>query len=307
MPFRQTDEDVSFLVGVAEHRVLTRGQTARLLGRNLAALGRRLPALEAAGLVRTVVRGFRARRGRPEGLVSLAEKGVELLKEKGCLKPEVPARRVLSVEPQETEHQLLTNEFRVQLEEMVRRAPVLSVQFLSANSPFLARSAGDDPVVRERFRASGTADEWVEFTPDGVFRLTHSELRKTLLFFLEVDRGTEPVTTSKGTREAICRKIANYQAYCTAGRYKRYEGMWNCTLKQFRLLLLTQTATGLAALCRLVQQMDGTGFVWLTDEQRLKSAGVWGAIWARGRGFRGQPQSILGSQAPILLPSLGPP
>lgn len=69
-------------------------------------------------------------------------------------------------------------------------------------------------------------------------------------------------------------KIINYQQYFQSSGYKRYQDLWDCELNGFRHLFLANTSARLTALCRLLQQMRPSDFVWLTDRDRMFAEGV---------------------------------
>jgi hypothetical protein len=58
------------------------------------------------------------------------------------------------------------------------------------------------------------------------------------------------------------------------------------------------------ALCRLVQEMPPSDFIWLTDQQRMFTHGLSAKIWARSGKQDSNRESILGNEmacrAPIL-------
>jgi hypothetical protein len=292
-------QDVDLLSAVAEHRVLTISQLGVLCGRNVPALHRRLKSLECLGLVHLDARGLREARGRPERLVSLSDRGVGELKEHGSLPPDTPVDQVIVKRGTSPDHQLMTNEFRAQLSQLTKIVPACTGRFLSPTSPLIERDRDGHPIIHERFQPEPNSQDGVEFTPDGVLCLTHSELGRTLLFFLEVDMATEPLTSRERGRPAVGQKILNYQAYLSARLYKRYEGIWKCNLGVPRLLFLANDPSRMDAICRLVFDMPPSGFVWVTDQASLMLNGVWGLIWAPGGQLRVPRQSILGSVMPI--------
>lgn len=134
----------------------------------------------------------------------------------------------------------------------------------------------------------------VGFTPDGVLSITDGKQEKTLLFLLEVDMGTEPLTTATGTNGDVRQKILKCQAHFRQQRYNRYERTWDCELNGFRLLILTTTETRMTALCRLIREMPPTDFVWITDGDTMLQNGLAANIWTRGGHQDGPKESILG-------------
>lgn len=149
----------------------------------------------------------------------------------------------------------------------------------------------------------GRGGEPCEFTPDGVFCLGHAGLSKTLLFFLEVDMGTETLASPLRLAQDVRQKVVNYQAYFKFRRYRRYEQVWGCALRGFRVLFLVDSSTRMAGICRLVQDMPPSDFIWVADRAGLLSGGVGAPIWARGGQSGTPPESILGRQMPDSLPA----
>ena len=305
MAFKFSETDQEILVSIAEHRVLTMQHLTMLHGRNASALRRRLKMLQAQSLIEIVSRPFGRNRGRPESLVSLHDSGVELLKARSAIPKDLPADCVTVRQTASLDHELLINDFRVQLCQLRGILPVLAVRFYSATSPLTPRDEEGRPIVRERVDGSDGTCDLIEFVPDGAFAFTHQERAKTLLFFLEADRGTEPLGSSRVRNLGVRGKIANYQKYFASEGYKRYEQVLNCKLRGFRLLVLTEESTGVAKLSALVREMSPSDFVWLTDRDKLLFCGVWAPIWVRGGRVHEPPESILGTAMPRPCPTPG--
>lgn len=303
MAFRLNQQDIELLTSIAEYRVLCVRQIVVIHQRNPQSLRRRLRHLNNQGLVQIASRGFGKSRGRPEQLVSMSEAGADLLQGKKLIDPNIPTSHVTADRLRCLDHLLLINDFRAQLTQMHRIDPALSVRFLSSTSPSVHRSPDDRPLVHEKLQADDMLGQRIEFTPDGVFAITHTGLTKTLLFFVEVDMGTETLASPQRSKLDVRQKIINYRAYFRLKQYKRYEQIWDCPLNGFRLLFITHSPGRLTSLCRLVRDMPPSDFIWLTDRQSLLSKGAWGAIWNQGGRHDIPPQSILGSKTPKSFPT----
>jgi len=298
MAARLTRTDRKLLVSIAEYRVLTVKQIARLLSRNTRVVQRRLADLEDAGLILAASRSYGRRRGRPEKMISLSEQGVGMLRSDHKIGPDVSDERVMTQETRCLDHQLLVNSFRIELARVDTKVPGLSVPFLSPTSPFVTLRSDGRPSISDWVSASGLTDKRLWFTPDGVFSIVDDPRSRTVLFFLEVDMGTETLASPKRSRRDLRQKILNYREYFRSERYKRYERTWSCTMRGFRLLFVTHTADRLAAVCRLVRDMQPSDFIWLTDQNRLSQNGLCSQIWARGGRLNAALESILGSRTP---------
>ncbi len=296
MAFTLNKNDERLLRDLAEFRVLTVSQVAALTRRARRSARRRLSGLADEKLVTISERTFGTGPGRPEGLVSLSTRGIATLRKDGALSC-ANDDHVLGDGFRPLEHQLLVNWFRIHLIEVERAASHLRVRFLSPTSPFLERAPDGEPLVMDHVDLNPPSQARAAFTPDGVFSITASDQGRTVLFFLEADRGTESLTSSRAGAGDIRKKLETYQAYFRTGGYKRYEEHWGCHLAGFRLLIFTNGAARLGALCRLVQESPPFDFVWLTDKGQLFEFGAGAEIWTRG-GNRDKPRrSILGSRA----------
>lgn len=305
MPIRLNSQDLNLLASIAEYRILTVHQLSVLHQRNQQSLRRRLHSLEKQGLVQCDTGGFGRSRGRPKRLVFLLEGGVNLLQEKKILDRDTPPDAATAKGIHCLDHHLLVNAFRVQLIQMQRIIPVLKVKFLSPTSPFLKKLQNDQPLVFEKIPPDEHLDSWVEFIPDGVFAIKDTESNKVLLFFLEVDMGTETIASPRRIRQDVRQKIVNYQTLLRRRRYKRYEKIWGCRFRGFRLLFLAFSPDRMGAISRLAQSMPPSGFIWVTDRGSLESRGVGDDIWAVGGQLEQPMESILGSRKSEQSPKTG--
>jgi hypothetical protein len=303
MALKPNKNDRKLFLSLAECRVLTLSQVAAIQRKSKQVTRRRLRALEQAGLILSRTQGFGRFRGRPEKLFSLAEKGTHFLDLKGPHFKNV-IQRLDEENIRSLDHQLLVNWFQIHLQHMEHKFIPLSIQFLSPTSPLLKRDHNNRPFIFERLPADNKSGGPKGFTPDGVFSISHNERNKNLLFFLEVDQGTESIASVKRNKGDIRQKIINYQRYFRSGRYKRYENTWGCSFNGFRLLFLTNTSNRLTALCRLVRDMPPSDFIWITDQERMFAQGLSDAIWFRGGRPDTSPESILGTAMACLAPIL---
>ncbi|MEN6425866.1 MAG: replication-relaxation family protein [Phycisphaerales bacterium] len=295
MSFRLRETDCRTLAFLAEYRTLTPAQITALHQKGKQAVWRRLRILEKEGLIGSVRYELGRRRGRPERLLGLMEHGVSILKERGLIRKDVPYEKVAAAGVPCVDHQLSLNWFRIHLTQVERVLPRLSVRVLAHNSPFLPESPDGGLCITDHSPVPGSGTQGVKFTPDAVFVTCDSVVPKACLFFLEVDCGTETIASPKRDLTDIRQKVINYQWYFQSQRYKRYEDVFQCRLRGFRLLFLTNSLGRLTALCRLTQEIPPSNFVWLTECSRLFPEGVSAEIWAKGGDLQGRGQSILGS------------
>ena len=293
MAFRLKASDYKILEAAAEHRIMTVAQMSVFFNQKKQALWRRLRDLEQEGFLVVRQQEFGRGRGRPQKLVSLGSRGVDILKENQMLGADVSADVVMADNFHCVDHQLMLNWLRLHLNHITVVLPRLSIRFLSHSSPFLPKALSGHPLTTDFAPVDGNQDEVVKFIPDGVFSITDSVEGQTLLYFLEVDCGTETIASLKRKPTDIRQKILNYGAYFDSQRYKRYEKLWNCELEGFRLLFVANTLERLACLCKLIREMPPSDYIWLTEQRRIFPDGISAKIWARGGNIGTAPESIL--------------
>lgn len=282
----QRKTDIPLLMALAEHRVLTARQLGAIVGRNVRSVGRRLRELVESGLLQRRPLQQPRRAGRPEQVYGLVEPAIVYLKEHIDIAAPDPGRLLPS--PAKVPHQVLVNEFRVCMMQATRQLPKLQSRFLSPDSLLAPPGEDGKPFIHDlvavsKAKASG-------LIPDGVFALTHTDRDKPLLFFLEVDRNTEDLTT-------IRTKLVRYQAYFRSEGYRRYEGHWQLRFNGFRVLLVCQSGNCLLRLCDTVAAMPPSDFVWVSAMTDIESIGWAGPCWARGGNLDAARQSILGGRS----------
>jgi len=258
---------------LAKYRWLTVPQLAALEHFKVRASRKWLAALVERKLASHVeLPALRGVPGRPESAFCLTTAGTKLLGARG----ESPTDGSLETPGKGSHgiaHHVLLNWLRIHLADMPERVPGMSVPAETWGRQLLPG---------------------VSFIPDGAFVLAHAARPQRLLFFLEVDRGTESLGGSPSGKGSLREKVTNYQRFFRERTYKGYEELWHSQFTGFRLLILAETPERLGALCRLVQALPPSNFIWLTDRSRLLAHGLAGVIWTRG-GREGQPgESLLG-------------
>ncbi len=288
-----TNSDVKLLSWIAEYKFLTAKQLGALGQRSLQVIRKRLRFLKSENLIIMQERAFGEGPGHPENIVILTEKGLKLLKDKDILSNHARYVTNATKDPIFVNHDLLVNWFFIHLLQIERENQCLFTKNLTISSHNLNQGNAENPLIMERFSNDNTSENH-SMIPDGVFIITDKETEKTLLFFLEVDMGTETLVNTKLTPNDVRQKIINYQALFSTGQYKRYEKIFKAKLNGFRLLFLSNSPARLRALCKLAREMPPTDFVWLSVQDQMFSNGLSAEIWVRGGKDNVTLQSILG-------------
>ncbi len=294
MRFRLKSSDLELLKVLADYRLMTTTQLTMLLFKGKKGARRRLAQLAAEELVNTQPISPGRSRGRAEHLYFLTEKGGQCLLAHWILPSPGSINLVNPEKIHALDHELLVGWFRIHLLHVARLLPRLAVDFFTPNSPFAPMSKDGRALSRFQIASEETDAGDQTLIPDGVFRITNADQEKSVLFFLEVDRGTEPLASPDRQIKEIRRKILGYQTVFRSEAYKVFEQFWGCQFNGFRLLFLAHSLERMSALCRLVQAMPPSDFIWVADQGRMFAEGLGAAIWARGGHGQDRPsESIL--------------
>jgi hypothetical protein len=278
-----TKQDIELLKHISGFKILTVKQLEAISRRSQQAIRRRLRVLLQEGFVEKKMRGFGRAKGRPEEITFLTERGAELLHSNGTVKKQYSALSENALWTLPLDHDLLLNWFHLYLIQIEQENPQLTVTGFSTNTT---------PSTQSILNST--------FIPDGIFAITDKESSKTILFFLEVDMGSETVASTDRNQNDFRQKVLNYQELFRSDKYKKCEKIFHSSFNGFRLLVMTNMHEVLKKLCRLVQEMSPSDFIWLTDQSQMFKEGLNKKIWHRG-GKTSKPQeSILGTK---LIPS----
>jgi len=289
--YNLTSNDRHLLLQVAEHRILLIDQIAMLNNIGRRAVQKKVNTLYKNGILNFSPRNFRISRGRPENIISISEKGVKLLQNENLIHSKISIERLAPDKSYHIEHELLLNWFRVYLNYISEKIPDLIINFISSTTPFVLLKSNGLPLISESFKQ---VNRYIDFIPDGVFSVISKEQNKSLLFFFEVDMGTESLHSSSLNSNNIATKIINYRAYFLSQKYKRYETKWNTKFNGFRLLFLTNSTFRRSTLSRFISSERTNDFIWITDQDQMSQLGIGGNIWTRGGDISSSPESILG-------------
>ena len=290
----KTNKELNLLRVLAEFRLATVSLLAAWLEVSEQMIRRRCRQLADRGWVKALPRNPGRGRGRPEWIYSLTSAGVGSLTTAKLLPANLPADQVTGETLERiAEHQIVLNQLAVITATIEELGEQFAVRFISSTSPFhLSNARGTILHDKIDFPDAST----FPFTPDAAVCVTHRGLNKSLLFFLEVDMGTEIIADPRHTSNAdVRRKIVVYRNYLGRLGYKRYEGqnIFNVKFNGFRVLLVAATLKRCEVLCRLVRSMAPSEFVWVTDLTSIEKQGISGQLWFVG-GQEGVKRSILG-------------
>jgi len=292
---RLQSADMAILTLLLDHRMATGEQLARILGRNQRALSRRMTSLECENIVRTFQADASGSRGRPPMVYTLSEAGVDILVDRDAVSTDIADAILERTEPRQVNHHLAINNFRIALASIGTRYPELTLDALDTGSP--CTFAKDDELV-PKMTLEGCDGR--EVRPDVVTCIADRARAKPLLFFVEVDRGTEPIVRERGS--SIRQKVETYRQLFREGGHLSWQAFWDRPFKGFRVLFVCHTPKRAMSIGRALAPGPSSDFFWITDEDKLEAAGIAGHIWMRGGACDASLESMLGSHAERPLP-----
>jgi len=276
-------KEMAVLETLAEYKLMTITQLHIHCFSSIQMAGRIIRDLAKQKLIEVSPRAFGKSTGRPKNVYYLNANSIKLLKDAGYLNKTISTSHFTEINQRCLEHQLLANWTRILLNQIETRQPDLKVDFLS---PVSHHDSYKIPIETQELASA--------LIPDGIFAMTSAAQKMTLLFFLEIDMGTETLSSRDPRILDIKSKILGYQHIFRSGLYKKYEGQFQASLNGFRTLFIADTAIRFEQLCRLIRSLKSTGFIWLTDKGSMFDNGISDKIWIMGGDTEKGRYSILG-------------
>jgi len=186
MATRVTGVLLSLLTDIADYRIILLSQIGYLHFSGKRSARRRMQQFVV------VLPGPTARGGgRPEKVYGVSRTGLDLINSERPNSPQLGFDQVCGEKlGHQTGHQLLLNWCRVHLIHLTRQLPRVEHRLLSSNSALALDEESGLCIVSDN--VSGPEDDSpVRFTPDAAFILTDTQQPKSVLFFLQVDMGTQ--------------------------------------------------------------------------------------------------------------------
>jgi|GEM_PF-4427735 len=117
--------------------------------------------------------------------------------------------------------------------------------------------------------------------PDGVMCLENPSLGKKALFFIEVDLGTEKITTTKKDQYSLLKKMLVYREWLQNPKYEEYSEYFGYEFTGFRVLVIMNAETRIQKLRKELYQNNMRKFIYMTEQGAIRSKTILKAIWQR--------------------------
>lgn len=288
------------LTAIADYRLMSATQLSIYFGITKQAVWKNIRKLISSGSIKELQKEIGRSRGRPESMYSLTELGANDLRNKGILghDNDEDNKFLMADNLPHIEHQILQNWFRLHLVYANRQNKV-KFEDIPTNSSLYWRGNNHRKLHYHYPPFTTLSSKQIDFLPDVVFRTLEKTTGKSLLFFVEIDRGTENLMSpDRKSQGYISDKITNYMYYKAYRVYKHYEQVWDCKFEGFRLLFVANNSKRCARLCEVIGSFEQYNrFIWATDLEKLFDSGIGGYIWYPGGQMIVPADSILGRLA----------
>ena len=290
---------IKILTALADYRLLSATQLSIYFGISKEAVWKHVRKLLSASLIKLFRKEIGRSRGRPESMYSLTNKGIEVLRKNEILNLDKNNKFVLADNLEFIQHQIFQNWFRLHLVNANHEGKIFFEDIPTNSSLYWKGSNHTSLYYRYELITSTSDDKEIRFFPDIIFKCFEKTSGRNLLFFVEIDRGTEnSMNPDRKHQGDIAGKIINYMRCWNCNSYKQYEQIWKCKFNGFRLLFVANSTERCANLCRLVSEFDSySDFVWIADAGALFKSGIGGHIWYPGGRREAPLDSILGKFA----------
>jgi len=275
--YRLTERDLQVIVEVYKHRYLKSSQIALLLFPSQQTANRRLRVL----LKNRYLTAFWAP-GIEERIISLGREGANIMQEHLGKSSSIPST-TLPKDYYFLRHFLEVNQFRIFLTQACERnSGIKLLGYIPEYYTLKTQRRGMVKYLKDSVESAEDEKETVSHVPDGVFALEKDG--KSSLFFLEIDRGTETISSEE---KGVLKTFKFYVNYLLSRGYERYQSDFRCQeFRGFRVLFITSSEERIgnireaaSNLALPAEHQKARRFIWLTEEGAVNADSVFEPIW----------------------------
>jgi hypothetical protein len=237
-----TESLIQGLFSIQRYRFLTINQFARVSGLHHSTAADKLYFLSQVGLLGYFGNTRSAAHGKTPKAYFLTRKGFELLQEECDIPPELLGTyKEVKVESRwspQMYHRLATVDLLIALESAVLRRPHLAIVKTFLEYRRVKRGERIVPETTDYVDSEESGEN--KIIPDAAYILENRETKRRALFFLEMDMGTERITTAfVGNKQTVLhQKFSQYDRYLKSFRYTKTYAEYG-EFRSFILLFVT--------------------------------------------------------------------
>ena len=255
-----TERDMQVPELVKEYKLLTTKQIKELLYPSLQKAQTRLKAVYEAGLVKRYPYPVLLKEGGKGEFVYHVGK-----------KPKLVYSKVL--------HTLELNKIRIAFEKACEQTENIKlIDFIPEYKGQVEKGKIKRLVEQEVVLQDGVKTTLI---PDAVLCLENKNTNRKALFYIEVDLGTEKITTGKRNEYSLLKKMLVYKEYVKDEKYKKYSSVnyYEYEFRGIRVLSVMDSSTRIRSLRRELFNQGIKKFIWLTESSEISAGTVFSKIW----------------------------
>ena len=270
-----TERDSEVLMSVYTYRYLTTAQIERLHFPSRRTAQRRLSRLAGSGLLTYFTVPAIADR-----IYMLTRRGASHIARSMSIAPDELLWSKRSGPPKDyyfMKHFVGISDFRISLTRATEHSMISLLGFIPEHYGTKHASGRITKYIKDVSFSTREPGERILHTPDAVFALESKG--KALLFFLEIDRGTETISNPN---KGVGKMVRFYEAYANEGRYRGYAQDFGCAaFGNFRLLIVTTTQRRIGNMRNALGDARNPvhKFFWLTTSDKVTEASILERQW----------------------------
>jgi hypothetical protein len=278
-----TESLIQGLFSIQRYRFLTINQFARVSGLHHSTAADKLYFLSQVGVLAYFGNTRSAAHGKTPKAYFLTRKGYALLQEECDIPPELLGTyKEVKVESRwspQMYHRLATVDLLIALESAVLRRPHLAIVKTFLEYRRVKRGERIVPETTDYVDSEESGEN--KIIPDAAYILENRETKRRALFFLEMDMGTERITTAfVGNKQTVLhQKFSKYDRYLKSFRYTKTYAEYG-EFPSFILLFVTLQQARMENTRRELQDLprELAGYYRLTTFDEAMGDFL-GAIW----------------------------
>ena len=271
---RLTTRDLQVPELVKEYKLLTTSQIKTLLYPSLQKAQTRLKAVYEAGLVKRYTYPVLLKEGGKGEYVYHVGK-----------KPKLVYSKVL--------HTIELNKIRIAFEKACEQTEnIMLIDFIPEYKGKVEKGKIKRLVEQEVSLPDGIGK--TTLIPDAVICLENTRTKKKGLFYVEVDLGTEKITTGNKKDYSLLKKMLVYKEYVKGEKYKKYNDLYDYDYRGIRVLSVMDSSTRIRSLRRELFNKGIKKFIWLTESSEINTSTVFSKIWMMANIKDNNKYSIIG-------------
>ena len=172
-------------------------------------------------------------------------------------------------------HTVRLNDIRIAFEKGCSNSGIIQlVEFIPEYKKMSIR-----PSKNENKGYDGNEDKHI--IPDGVMCMENPSRKKRALFFIEVDLGSEKITTTKKDQYSLLKKMLVYREWLKEKNHRAYCKYFDYDFKGFRVLVIMNNQTRIKKLRDELTKKNIKKFIYFAEQSAIMPQAIFEYIWCK--------------------------